>query len=101
MTASPPMPDVEETTDETPIEAREEVVAEEAFTGEPVAADVVEEPPIVDVQAIEQSDIVEEVATPAKKTARKRKAAAPKPKAAKANTSSRRTRRAASTRSVA
>jgi len=45
--------------------------------------------------SIEQSDIVEEVATPAKKTARKRKAAAPKPKAAKANTSSRRTRRAA------
>jgi len=100
LSAPPPMPDVEEMLDEAPIEAAELSMQEDSAVAETVAAEVVEEPPIVDGQAIEEPQIVEAV-MPAKRGGRKRKAAAPKPKTAKASTPSRRTRRPASTKSVA
>jgi uncharacterized protein (TIGR00288 family) len=79
-----PQPRVE--VEEPPIDVAGEVITEEPST---IAAEPVEEPPIVDVQPVEVSETeateseLESVATPPKKTARKRKAPAPKPRAAK------------------
>ncbi len=81
LTASPAPVEVEETS----VDVTGEVVTE----GLPVTeAEAVEEPPIVDAQPIESPEpaVVEmdgEVIAPAKRTARKRKAAAPRAKAAK------------------
>jgi uncharacterized protein (TIGR00288 family) len=64
--------------EDVPVEVSAEVVTRDA-----VAAEAVEEPPIVDAETIEQPSVVEAEVTPARKGARKRKAAAPRPKAAK------------------
>jgi len=104
LTAAPVVPmDVEEG-EETPLDVAGELVAEEPMS---VDAEPVEEHPIVDAQPLEEiepvaaADFEPDEPPSAKKPARKRKAAAPKAKAAKTNTTSRRTRRPASTRSVA
>ena len=67
--------------DGIPVDIAAEVVATETFAGEPV-----EEPPIVDAETIEQPAALDANATTARKGARKRKAAAPRSKAAKAET---------------
>jgi uncharacterized protein (TIGR00288 family) len=61
-------------------------VAAEVVTREGVAAEPVEEPPIVDAETVEQPSIVEADASPARKGTRRRKAAAPRAKAAKGET---------------
>jgi hypothetical protein len=82
LTALPAPVDVEETS----VDVTGEVVTEGLAVTD---AEAVEEPPIVDAQTIESPEpaVVEmdgEVVAPAKGTARKRKAAAPRAKAAKA-----------------
>jgi len=61
-------------------------VAAEFAMGGAVAAEPVEESPIVDAETVEQPSIVEGAAPPARKGTRRRKAAAPRAKAAKAET---------------
>jgi hypothetical protein len=78
-----PQPRVE--VEEPPIDVAGEVVAEESPT---IAAEPIEEPPIVDVQPVESpepppSESEPEPVAPHKKNARKRKTPAPKPRAAK------------------
>jgi hypothetical protein len=64
--------------DVVPVEVAAEVVTRDAVAAEPV-----EEPPIVDAETIEQPSEVGADATPARKGARRRKAAAPRAKTAK------------------
>ena len=97
LTALPAPVDVEETS----VDVTGEVVTE----GLPVTdAEAVEEPPIVDAQPMESPEaaVVEmdgEVVAPAKRTARKRKAAAPRAKAAKGEKAAERPRARKSSRS--
>jgi uncharacterized protein (TIGR00288 family) len=80
-----------------------EIVAEEPPTiaAETIAAEPIEEPPIVDVQPVEAptppTESESEPAAPLKKTTRKRKTPAPKPRAAKGT----RARKSARTKSEA
>jgi hypothetical protein len=79
---------------EAPVEVTGEILAgdgsETEVTGvtrsmsETVAAEPVDEPPIVDAETIEEPSIADAEATPARKGARKRKAAAPRAKVARA-----------------
>jgi len=97
LTALPAPVDVEETS----VDVTGEVVTE----GLPVTdAEAVEEPPIVDAQPMESPEaaVVEmdgEVVAPAKRTARKRKAAAPRAKAAKGEKAAERPRARKNSRS--
>jgi uncharacterized protein (TIGR00288 family) len=83
LTAVVPAVDVEE----MPLDVAGEVVAEEGLS---IDAEPIDETPILDAQPVEVAEPVtvnveEEVVTGARKTGRKRKAAAPRPKAAKAD----------------
>jgi len=78
-----PQPRIE--VEEPPLDVAGEVVAEELQT---IAAEPIEEPPIVDAQPVEATEPLPaetepEPVAPLKKTARKRKTPAPKPRAAK------------------
>jgi hypothetical protein len=84
--------------EETPLEIAGEVVAESSSA----QAEAIEEPPIVDVQPLEEPEAVviqvdAEPGTTPKKGTRKRKSAAPKPKAVKGT----RARKTARTKSEA
>jgi len=71
----------------TPAQAAGDALVEveaEVVTQGTVAAEPVEEPPIVDAETVEQPTVIDLDATPARKGARKRKSAAPRAKAAKA-----------------
>jgi hypothetical protein len=106
LTIAPVQPIEPEDVQEMPVDVAGEVMAEEAPS---VEAEAVEEPPIMDAQPVEaeqpiaaaESESAPEEPAPARKPARKRKSAGTKSKAAKVSTPSRRTRRSASTRSVA
>ena len=68
--------------EDVPFEVAAEVVTQEGFAAEPV-----EEPPIVDAETIEQAPaVIDADATTVPKSGRKRKAAAPRTRAAKTGT---------------
>jgi hypothetical protein len=92
LSAQPPMPDVDEMIEDAPIEATEEFVPEAAAAASTVQAEIVEEAPIVDAQALEEPAV--EDGTP-KKSARKRKAPAKATKTTRARKSTRKKSEAA------
>ena len=89
-----PQPRIE--VEEEPLDVAGEVVAEQQ---QPIAAEPIEEPPIVDAQPVEATEPLspESEPAPVKKTARKRKTATPKPRAPKGT----RARKSARTKSEA
>jgi uncharacterized protein (TIGR00288 family) len=107
LAAAPPMPDGDESMSDidempaidAPDDLTEHAAGEQVSSADAFVADILEEAPIIDAQAIE---VPAGNAAPAKKTARKRKAAAPRPKTEKAEKPAKpRARKTARTKSEA